>query len=71
MAFVKDKVKYDIEGLLRREGIYEKIIELSSYKDFTDIKWNFNNLVNSIYTCIKSARQENFKEDFWTDWKDK
>lgn len=61
---------YNIEGLLNRETIHDKIVELASYKDFSNIKQTFNRLVNSIYTCIKAARDENFQEEFWKDWED-
>ena len=68
----RDKdAKYDIEGLLKREGIHDRIVDLASYKDFNDIKWNFNKLLDSIYTCIKFARYQNFQEEFWKDWEDK
>ena len=63
--------KYDIEGLLKREGIYNRIMDLATYEHFNDIKWNFNRLVDSIYTCIKCARDQNFQEEFWKDWEDK
>ena len=63
--------KYDIEGLLKREGIYNRIMDLATYEHFNDIKWNFNRLVDSIYTCIKFSRYQNFQEEFWKDWEDK
>jgi hypothetical protein len=67
------KDKYDIEGLLKREGIYDKIVDLASSEALCtmDKKFHFESLVNKIYTCIKIARAQNFNEDFWTDWEDK
>ena len=75
MAFARHNEKYDIDSLLKREGIYDKIVELASHEYYCkgnggDIKWSFNNLINSIYTCIKCAREQNFNEEFWKDWED-
>lgn len=59
--------KFDTLGLLKREGVESRIKELSELKDLTnsDFEFYFNNLCNTIFTCIKSARSSNFDEPFW------
>lgn len=66
MQFASNKGKYDIEGLLKREGIINIIKDLSEAKELSDedFTFYFNNLVNTVFTSIKSARSFNFNESF-------
>ena len=66
MAFARHNKKYDIDSLLKREGIYDKIVELASHEYYCkgnggDIKWSFSG--KDIWVNIEGKQEVEIKDD--------